>query len=255
MVDTHCHLGDERFDHDRAEVIQRARSAGVRHVIVIADSQASTEHAIQIATEYRLSATAGVHPHEAHSWTPGVGAAIETALADPTVVAVGEAGLDYHYDHSPRDVQREVFSDQLELAVRHSLPIVVHSRSADDDLAAMLRDSDATAVLHSFSSGPELLEVGLDRRDYISFSGMVTFRSWKDVEAVRSVPVDRLLIETDAPYLAPVPHRGKRNEPAFVAQVAARVADLRGVSLDELVVQTSDNAARCFGPRMILKLA
>jgi TatD DNase family protein len=253
LVDTHCHLGDKQFDGDRAAVIDRARGAGVGHIVVIADSAPATTQAISLATEFGLSATAGVHPHEASSWTAEVAAAIEHAVTQPEVVAVGEAGLDYHYDHSLRDVQRTVFAAQLALSERCGKPIVVHSREADADIVAMLTDSNATAILHSFSSGREVLSVGLDRRDYISFSGMVTFRSWEDVEAVRAVPADRVLVETDAPYLAPVPHRGKRNEPAFVANVVAKVAELRGVSVDQLLQETTDNAARCFGPRIYLK--
>lgn len=247
LVDTHCHLGDVKFDSDRDNVISRARSAGVQHVIVIADSEVSTRQGIELAHKYGLSATAGVHPHEAASWNDDVATAIERALGNPAVVAVGEAGLDYHYDHSPRDVQRKVFQKQLEMAARHEMPIVVHSRSADEDMMEMLDGAEATVVLHSFSSGRQLLELGLERNDYVSFSGMVTFRSWHDDEAVRAVPDNRILIETDAPYLAPVPHRGKRNEPAFVAATAVRIAELRGVALEEITVQTTANAAECFG--------
>ncbi len=161
--------------------------------------------------------------------------------------------MDYYYDNSPREVQRKVFAAQLELAARRDLPIVVHSRDADDDMVALLEDSDATVVLHSFSSGNDVLQAGLDRGCYISFSGMVTFRNWRNVDAVRAVASDRILVETDAPYLAPVPYRGQRNEPAFVARVAAKVAELRGVVVAELARQTTANAARCFGPRVTLQ--
>jgi len=253
LVDTHCHLGDERFDDDRSQVVGRARDAGVGHVVVIADTVDSTIRAIELATEHGLSATAGVHPHAASTWTPQVAQAIERAVGDPTVVAIGEAGLDYYYDNSPRGVQREVFAAQLELASRRDLPIVVHSRDADDDMVALLKDSDATVVLHSFSSGNDVLQAGLDRGCYISFSGMVTFRNWKNVDAVRAVASDRILVETDAPYLAPVPYRGQRNEPAFVARVAAKVAELRDVAVEELARQTTANAATCFGPRVTLQ--
>ena len=253
LVDTHCHLGDVLFDGDRDAVVERARTAGVRHVVVIADSVGATLKAMDLASHYGLSATAGVHPHVASTWDEAVARRIERALADPRVVAVGEAGLDYHYDHSPRDVQRMVFAKQLELAALVAKPIVVHSRSADADMAAMLRDSHASAVLHSFSAGPDVLRAGLDRGDYISFSGMVTFKSWTDLEAVNAVPPNRILVETDAPYLAPVPQRGKRNEPAFVSHVAAKLADLRGIASDELGAQTTANAARCFGPRVTLQ--
>jgi TatD DNase family protein len=251
LVDTHCHLGDARFDDDRADVVERARRAGVGHVLVVADTDAATATAIQLASDYRLSATAGVHPHEASTWCPAVAESIERALDEDVVVAVGEVGLDYYYDNSPREQQRLAFAAQLELASRCSLPAVVHSREADAEMAAMLRDSDARVVLHSFCSGPVVLQAGLDRDCYISFSGMVTFRNWDDAESLRAVPSDRILIETDSPYLAPVPHRGKRNEPAFVAAVAAKVAELRGVTVEELARQTTANATRCFGPRFI----
>jgi TatD DNase family protein len=252
LVDTHCHLGDARFDDDRSEVVEGARASGVGHVIVVADSEPATRQAIELAGVYGLSATAGVHPHEASSWDESVADRIDRLLEDPRVVAVGEAGLDYYYDNSPREAQRAVFARQLELAARHDMPIVVHCREADDDLAGMLRDSDARAVLHSFSAGPAVLKVGLDRGDYISFSGMVTFRSWDGADAVEAVPMSRLLVETDSPYLAPVPHRGKRNEPAFVHHVAARLAELKGVETEELAAVTTGNAARCFGPRVTL---
>ena len=250
LVDTHCHIGDARFESDRSDVIERAIAAGVGHSIVIADSKPATVQAIDIARELGLSATAGVHPHQASSWTPDVARTIESSLDDPVVVAVGETGLDYHYDLSPRDVQRQVFSEHLELAERYCLPAVVHSRNSDDDLIAIIRDTNATLVMHSFCGRPKLFEAALERNDYVSFSGMVTFNSWKDVDAVRAVPDDRILVETDSPYLAPVPHRGKRNEPAFVKHVAEKVAEIRGVSLEQLSKQTTENAVRCFGDRV-----
>ena len=250
LVDTHCHLGDARFNPDRSVVVERANASGVGHAIVIADSRPATERAIALAVEHGLSATAGVHPHEASSWTPEVADLIERSLDNPVVVAVGETGLDYHYDLSPREIQREVFSCHLELATRFELPAVVHSRKADDDTMAIIRDSDATLVLHSFCAGPGLLALALERDDFVSFSGMVTFNSWHDVEAVRAVPANRILVETDSPYLAPVPHRGKRNEPAYVAHVAAKLAEMRAVSVEQIERETTDNAIRCFGTRV-----
>lgn len=250
LVDTHCHLSDARFDSDRSVVVERAIARGVGHSIVIADSAPATEQVIDIASTHGLSATAGVHPHHASSWTPEVAAYVERAVEDPVVVAVGEVGLDYHYDFSPREVQREVFAQQLEIAARYDLPVVVHSRNSDEDMIEIIQDCDARLVLHSFCSGPGLLAVALDRSDYVSFSGMVTFNSWKDVEAVRAVPANRILVETDSPYLAPVPHRGKRNEPSFVVHVAEKVAEIRGVSVELLARETTENAIRCFGQRL-----
>ena len=250
LVDTHCHLGAAQFDEDRAAVLDRARAAGITHVVIIAESEDATRRSMSLAREYDLTATSGVHPHEASSWSQDVARRIEAALEDERVVAVGETGLDYHYDHSPRAMQRRAFEDQLALGVRYQMPVVIHSRSADEDMAAMLGDTDAVCILHSFSAGDKVLEVGLQRDAYVSFSGMVTFKSWNNFEAVRAVPSDRLLVETDAPYLAPTPHRGKRNEPAFVARVAEDVAEIRGVTLDELKRTTTANAVRCFGDRV-----
>ena len=156
-------------------------------------------------------------------------------------------GLDYHYDHSPRDAQRAAFEAQLVLAREAGKPVVIHAREADDDVAAVLREHpDVPAILHSFSSGAGLLRAGLDLRHYVSFSGMVTFKNWRLDQAILETPLDRLLVETDGPYLAPVPHRGKRNEPAFVRQVAERIAAVRGMAVEELVAATAANAARVF---------
>ncbi len=253
LIDTHCHLGASQFETDRAQVVHRARAASVRHIIVIADSAASTSGATALAHQYGLSATAGVHPHEASSWNSATRDTVSRALTDPAVVAVGEIGLDYHYEHSPRAEQRQAFVEQLTLASERGLPAVVHSRSCDDDMIAMLDNTDATIVLHSFSSGPALLDLAIQHRFYVSFSGMVTFRSWRDDDAVRGVPADRLLVETDAPYLAPVPHRGKRNEPAFVAEVARRLAQVREVTFEALAAETTANAERCFGSRVVTR--
>ena len=250
LVDTHCHLGADQFDEDRTEVVGRAWAAGVEHIIVVADSEPDTTQAIELARRFDLSATAGVHPHEASAWNSNVAAKIETALNNPLVVAVGETGLDYHYDYSPRQAQRTAFAAQLELGAQHGLPVVVHSRSADADMVAMLRDTGASYILHSFSSGPEVLDVALEANSYVSFSGMVTFNSWRDAEAVRTVPANRLLVETDGPYLAPTPHRGKRNEPAFVREVALKVAEIRAENLHDIEKQTTQNAVVCFGTRI-----
>ena len=250
LVDTHCHLGASQFDDDRDEILGRSHSAGVEHVVVIADSKPASDRAIALASRPGLSATAGVHPHEASSWTPEIQSEVEELLHQECVVAVGETGLDYHYDHSPRDIQRRAFADQLVLGTRHSLPVVIHSRSADDDIAAMIRDTDARCILHSFSSGERVLRAGLDRDAYFSFSGMITFKSWKGVDAVQAVPTERLLVETDAPYLAPVPYRGQRNEPAFVVRVAERLAELRGSTVEDMISSTTANAVRLFGDRV-----
>jgi TatD DNase family protein len=251
LVDTHCHLADPAYDADRPEVLERAWEAGLAHIVVIGESPAASDRALALAAEHeRLSTTAGIHPHDASTWTAEAAEWLRERLRHPKVVAAGEMGLDYHYDHSPRPAQRAAFEAQLALAAEAGKPAVIHARDADDDVADVLRNQPGvTAILHSFSSGLGLLRAGLVLRHYVSFSGMVTFRNWRLDQAILDTPLDRLLLETDGPYLAPVPHRGKRNEPAFVRRVAERIAELRGISLDDLIARTGENAARVFGLR------
>jgi TatD DNase family protein len=220
--------------------------------VVIGETPERAEVALGMAAgNGRLSATVGLHPHEAHRFGAEIAARLETHAADARVVGIGETGLDYHYDHAPRGRQREAFDAQLDLARRVGKPAVIHARSADDELAAMLRNHPGTAfVMHSFSSGEALLETSVAEGGYISLSGMLTFRSWRLDAAIAGVPRNRLLVETDAPYLAPVPHRGTRNEPAFVTHTAARLARLLHLDLPELYALTTANAVRLFGPRL-----
>jgi len=255
LVDAHCHLGDPAFDPDRDAVLARARAAGVTHVVVIGATLAESDRAVTLArTRPGLSATAGVHPHEARGWSPEVAARLRDLLALPEVVALGETGLDYHYDHSPRDSQRRAFEAQLALGAATGKPVVVHARGADEDMAAMLRSTAATVVLHSFSAGPQVAEAGVAIGAYFSFSGMITFKNWSGALPLTAYPSSRLLVETDAPYLAPVPHRGRRNEPAFVRAVAEGLARARGESVETIEQQTNDNAARVFGARIATTL-
>lgn len=257
LIDSHCHLTDERFRDDRSAVLDRAWAAGVTGVVTIASDLADSRAVAELVTAHhvggggpRLWGTAGIHPHEAAAATEGdlreVG---HLARATPGVVAVGETGLDFHYDHSPRSVQLGRFEAQIELARELELPVVVHSRSADEDTIAVLRSlpPDVRGVLHCFTGGAALLEAGLDADWYVSFSGIVSFRSYDDGELVRQVPADRLLVETDAPYLAPIPHRGKRNEPAHVTHVVEAVARIRGEDPETLRDSTSRNAFRFYG--------
>jgi TatD DNase family protein len=248
LIDTHCHLADADYDADRAEVLARAWAAGVTRIVVIGASRESADRALALAAgEPRLSVAAGIHPHDAGGWTDEAGHWLRATLRRPEVVAAGEMGLDYHYDHAPRTAQRAVFEAQLALAREAGKPAVIHAREADDDVAAVLRaHADVPAVLHSFSSGPGLLRAGLDLRHYVSFSGMVTFKNWRLDQAILDTPLDRILVETDGPYLAPVPHRGKRNEPAYVRQVAERIATVRGLPVDDLIAAIAANAARLF---------
>jgi TatD DNase family protein len=251
LIDAHCHLGDGAFDSDRDAVLERARAAGVGHIVVIGGTVAESERAAALArSRPGLSATAGVHPHDATTWSSEVGTSLGALLALPEVVAVGETGLDYHYSHSPPNAQRRAFEAQLTLAAELGKPVVVHAREADDDMAAMLAGARVTVVLHSFSSGPKVFEAGMAIGAYFSFSGMITFKNWTLTDRLTACPPDRLLVETDAPYLAPVPHRGRRNEPAFVREVAAALARARGLSLDDLMQSTAANARRAFGDRV-----
>lgn len=254
LVDAHCHLGDRAFDEDRGATLERARAAGVGHLVVIGESAEGSTRAAALAADVGgLSATAGVHPHVASTWGPDVEQGIRALLARPEVVAVGETGLDYHYDHAPRPVQRAAFEAQLALAAETGKAVVVHAREADADVAALVRawgPRVPALVLHSFSSGPLVFAAGMDAGAYFSFSGMITFRSWTMADVLAAVPADRILVETDSPYLAPVPHRGRRNEPAFVRDVAQALARARGETLEQLTTLTTANAGRAFGARL-----
>lgn len=258
LVDAHCHLGAGAFDADRAEVLARARAAGIGHIVVIGETVAASQRALELARATPgLSATAGLHPHDAKHWSAEVERDLRALLAAPEVVAVGETGLDYHYDHSPRDVQQRAFEAQLALAAELKRPVVVHAREADDDVAALLREWSGrlpAVILHSFSSGAALWRAGIETGAYFSFSGMITFKNWLWAGDVAALPGDRLLVETDAPYLAPVPHRGQRNEPAFVREMAGALARARGTDVIELDAALARNAERVFGPRVTTNL-
>jgi TatD DNase family protein len=249
LIDTHCHLADPAFADDLPEVLNRAWAAGLTRVVVIGESRSRTERALElVAEEPRLSATAGVHPHDARDWSAESAEWLRGILADSRVVAAGEMGLDYHYDHSPRAAQQAAFEAQLALAGEAGKPAIIHAREADEDVAAILRNHPGvTAILHSFSSGPQLLWAAVAMGHYVSFSGMLTFKNWRLDPVIPEIPIDRLLVETDAPYLAPVPQRGRRNEPALVRFVAERLAEVLGVSFEEAAASTCRNASRVFG--------
>jgi TatD DNase family protein len=252
LIDSHCHLDDAQFDPDRDAVIERARAVGVEMLVAVGtgggppDLEAGTRLADRYADMY---ATVGVHPHDASKATPETFDRLRELLSHPKVLAVGEIGLDYHYDFSPRETQREVFAKQLAIARDAGKPVVIHTREAWADTMELLREAHAgRGILHCFSGGPEEAEQAIELGFHISFAGVVTFPKASRVQAAaRMVPPDRLLIETDAPYLAPVPNRGKRNEPAFVLENARKLAELRGVAVEEIAAVTAGNFRALFG--------
>jgi len=249
LVDSHCHLDNEQFDPDREAVIERARAAGVERMVVIGTGEGppDLEAGIRLADRYDpIYATVGIHPHDASKATSDTYKRLRDLLRHPKVIALGEIGLDYHYDHSPREVQREVFLEQMLLAGEARKPIVIHTREAWEDTIALLeiywRPHGLGGIMHCFSGGPDEAALCLDLGFYLSFGGIVTFPKAANVQdAARQAPADKILIETDAPYLAPVPHRGKRNEPAFVAETARKLAELRGISAEEIARVTTAN--------------
>ncbi|MEQ1857755.1 MAG: TatD family hydrolase [Longimicrobiales bacterium] len=249
--DSHCHLTDTAFRDDREAVLLRAAEAGVTRMVTIASHLADARAALEVAKGCPgVWCTAGVHPHEAGNAAPGdVDAVRELATTHAEVVAIGETGLDFHYDHSPRAVQTELFEAHLALGAETGLPVIVHAREADAEIAAALRamPSGTCGVLHCFTGGEAAFAEAMAAGWYVSFSGIASFGSFRAADLLRQVPADRLLIETDSPYLAPVPHRGKRNEPAFVARVAEAVGRHLGLEVDEVARRTTENARRFYG--------
>jgi len=251
FVDSHVHLADPAFDDDRPAVIERARLTGARALLCIGESIAAAERARTIAQAHPgfIYFTAGVHPHDANTFDASRDGSAIRAAVRAGAAAIGECGLDYHYDHSPRPRQIEAFENQIEIARDTSRPLVVHTREAIDDTRALIEragKSGVLGVMHCFTGPRELAETALDAGWYLSFSGVITFKKWTDDALLRLAPADRILVESDAPYLAPVPHRGKRNEPAWVSLTLARLADARGLSAAALGEITSENADRLF---------
>jgi TatD DNase family protein len=254
-IDSHAHLGDPAFDDDRDAVIERARANGAVGVVSIGESIAAADRAEVIARANPgfIHHTAGVHPHDAAQFDPSRDIASIREHIARGAVAVGECGLDYHYDHSPRDAQRAAFDAQLRLAGELTRPVVVHTRDADDDVSAMLTNATSAGVrgvLHCYTGTHAIAELALAGGWFVSFSGIVTFKKWDDIALLRLVPDDRLLVESDSPYLAPVPLRGKRNEPSFVPRTIERLAAARETTADHIAAITTVNARRFFGLAM-----
>jgi TatD DNase family protein len=260
FVDSHAHLDGSRYDGDRDEVLTRAHDAGVVNILTVGtgDGPGTLDCAVKLAAKYDfIYATVGIHPHEAKQATEPDFQELKTLANRPKVIAWGEIGLDYFYDHSPREIQQQVFLKQLELARAAKLPIVIHCRPSENSnnawdyclatLEQHWRSSGLGGILHCFTGDLSHARRALDFGFMISFAGNVTFPKAQQIrDAAREVPLDRVLIETDCPFLAPVPHRGKRNEPAFVKEVARQLAELRGLPIEEIANQTTQNFYRFF---------
>lgn len=252
LFDTHVHLNDDQFNDDLEEVIERAKEAGVEHMVVVGFNRGTIERALQIADEYDfIYASVGWHPVDAIDMKEEDLVWLEEQARRPKVVAFGEIGLDYHWDKSPKNIQQKVFRKQIRLAKKLHLPLIIHNREATEDIVKILKEEDAREVggiMHCFSGSAEVAKECLALNFYISLGGPVTFKNAKKPKKVaEEIPLDRLLIETDCPYLAPHPYRGKRNEPAYVKLVAEQIAELKGISYEEAARVTTENARKLFG--------
>ena len=253
LFDTHCHISLDSFAEDQEEVLRRMAEAGVRRAVLAVDPTEGLEEAFRLAEAHDfLNVAVGVHPHNAKDYTPAIEEALLEALTHPKTVCLGEIGLDYHYDFSPREAQRAVFERQLDLALARDIPVQLHIREAHGETMELVRARHKegrmpAGIMHCFTGAWECAKTYLTAGLYISLSGAVTFKNApKLAEVARNVPADRLLIETDCPYMAPVPMRGRRNEPAFVAYTCAKVAELREISPDAAAEMTYENALRAF---------
>lgn len=253
LIDTHCHLDQPQFAEDRAALLERAAAAGVAQMVVPAIDMGNVTAVLHLATTHpAIYAAVGVHPNSTGAWQESWLAEVRAAAAHPKVVAIGEIGLDYYWDKAPKERQHRALADQLALAAELDLPVIIHNREAAADVIHLLADSplagrEDPGVLHSFSADWPTAEAALDMGFYLGFTGPVTFKKAADLrEIVRQTPLARLLIETDAPYLAPQPYRGKRNEPAYVALVAAAIAAVKGVETAVIAHHTTANARRLF---------
>jgi len=253
LIDSHAHIQGKEYAGEAAAVIERARAAGVEQIIAVggAGDMSSNTDAVALADSFAtIYATVGMHPHDAKDVGPHEIEKLKELSRSPKVVAIGETGLDYYYNHSPRDMQRRVFAEFIHLARKTELPIVVHERDAASDGAELLRkegEGKLRGIIHCFTGNYEAARTYLDLGFYISFTGIITFKNADALrDVVRRVPLERMLVETDSPYLTPVPHRGKRNEPAYVRLVAQTVASIKGVTLEEVARVTTDNTRQLF---------
>ncbi|MBA9029198.1 TatD DNase family protein [Peribacillus huizhouensis] len=252
LFDTHVHLNDKQFDEDLEEVIQRTKETGVSNMVVVGFDRPTIIRAMELVEKYDfIYAAVGWHPVDAVDMTDEDLNWIEDLALHPKVVAIGEMGLDYHWDKSPKDIQKDVFRKQIKLAKKVKLPIIIHNREATADIVEILKEENAHEVggiMHCFSGSPEIAKECLEMNFYISLGGPVTFKNAKKPKEVAAeIPLDRLLIETDCPYLAPHPFRGKRNEPAYVKLVAEQIAEIKEITFEEVAEATTRNAKKLFG--------
>ena len=251
LIDTHAHLDFDDYNKDRKEVLNRARETGVEKIVNIGADLEGSQRTVKLAEKYDyVYGTVGIHPHEADTVNQESLAEIIKLAASPKVKAIGECGLDFYYDNSPREIQKEAFKKQLNLALEIELPVVVHSRKA---AAETLKILDQTAdftdnlIFHCYAYGTEKIEEIISRDYYVAFGGLITFNNAQPIrDALKKMPLDRILLETDAPYLTPEPHRGKRNEPAYLEHILKKAAEIKGISLEEMGKITSENAERIY---------
>ncbi len=252
LFDTHAHLNDGKYEGERDETIKRAKETGVGLIVNVGCNPEAAERTIELTRKYSfIYGAVGMHPHDAKDFEEGFCEKIKKWVKEEKIVALGEMGLDYHYDYSPRDVQKKIFRRQIALARELKLPIIIHDREAHQDVLDIVREEKAGevgGVFHCYSGSwpmaKEIMEMGF----FIALGGTVTFQNAvKPLDVAKRIPLEHLLLETDCPYLAPVPFRGKRNEPAYVAKVAERIAEIKGVSVDEIVAQTTANGKKLFG--------
>lgn len=260
LVDTHCHLNFDAFDPDREQILENARAAGVNKILNPAIDLRTSQQIIELANQYQeVYAAVGVHPNSGASWTEATNQQLQALVGHGKVVAIGEIGLDYYWDKTPKEVQREVFIQQLRLAEANDLPVIIHNREATQDVLAILEDyhqqlrdhnnklAERPGVLHSFSAGTAAADQALQMNFFVGITGPVTFKNAQELQdVVAQVPLESILIETDAPFLTPRPHRGKRNEPAYVGFVAEKIAEIKTRPLEETMQVTTENARRLF---------
>ncbi len=250
LIDTHTHLDFDRYDADREHVIARAKDSDVAAMLTIGIDYKTSLAAVEIARQHtNIFASVGVHPHDAKELTEEQMHELTELLNFPRVVAIGEVGLDYHYDYSPREVQRRVFRQFLDLSLETQMPLIIHTREADEDILAIIQDkarSGWRGVFHCFSGDAQMARRVLGLGFYISFTGNITFKNSRSVHVMKNIPLENLLIETDSPFMAPVPHRGKRNEPAFVNLVAQKIAEVKDIPLHDVIHATTANAIDLF---------